>query len=317
MKRPLVRSFTCAIALIGIASALPAGAQDGRVRFYVTGVASSLVQRGLARAAPSDSEAAAFEQVPPPRIEFRPDVSQATTAPWIESNGSRFQRGIKKANYAKLPAGSAPLAAAEAFTFDVEAILNPDPADVEALGNMLQFLKAQEQPALPVLANIGVIDDRSQEIGEILNLLTRRNLLYRIVSEPDRALNLTVELGTPEFPRSAAANPDEFASRVRARLGDDNRLVRLYRTSTVIAHLTGNETRARLYLLSYGGNRRQQRGQGSIRVRVLGRYQPIGFAAFEAEPDAKLTDSENPGNTTEFSVPGFVTCATIDLRALQ
>jgi hypothetical protein len=69
--------------------------------------------------------------------------------------------------------------------------------------------------------------------------------------------------------------------------------------------------------LSYGGNRRQQRGQGSIRVRVLGRYQPIGFAAFEAEPDAKLTDSENPGNTTEFSVPGFVTCATIDLRALQ
>jgi hypothetical protein len=317
MTRGLVLSFACAIALSGLVSAVPAGAQNGRVRFYVTDIASSLVQRGLARPLPSGSDAAAFAQVPPPRIEFRPDVSQATTAPWIESNGSRFQRGIKKANYAKLPAGSAPLAAAEAFTFDVEAILDPDPADVEPLGNMLQFLKAQEQPALPVRANIGVVDDRSPEMSEILNLLTRRNLLYRVVSAPDLSLNLTLQLGTPEFPREAAADPYEFAARVRARLGDDNRLVRLYGTSTVIAHLTGDRTRSRLYLLSYGGNRRQQRGQSIIRVRVLGRYQPIGFAAFEAEPGAKLTDIENPGNATEFSVPGFVTCATVDLRALQ
>jgi hypothetical protein len=182
---------------------------------------------------------------------------------------------------------------------------------------MLQFLKAQERPALPVMANIGVVDDRSPEMGEILNLLTRRNLLYRVVATPDRALNLTVQLGTPEFPRNTAANPSEFAARVRARLGDDNRLVRLYGTSTVIAHLTGDNTRARLYLLSYGGNRRQQRGQGSLRVRVLGRYQPIGFAAFEADPGAQLTDVANPGTTPEFSVPGFVTCATVDLRALR
>jgi hypothetical protein len=317
MKRLLVLSCACAIALSGLAGAAQAVGQNGRVRFYVTGVASSLAQRGLARPVPGDSERAAFEQVPPPRIEFRPDVSQATTAPWIESNGSRFQRGLKKANYAKLPAGSALLAAAEAFTFDVEAILNPDPSDVEPLGNMLQFLKAQEQPALPLMANIGVVDDRSPEMSEILNLLTRRNLLYRVVAARDRTLNLTVRLGTPEFPREAAKDPYEFAARVRARLGDDNRLVRLYGTSTVIAHLTGDQARARLYLLSYGGNRRQQRGQGIIRVRVLGRYQPIRFAAFEADPGAQLIDVENPGNTTEFSVPGFVTCAIVDLRALR
>jgi hypothetical protein len=317
MKRLLVPSVACALAVSGIVSTLGAAAQNAPARFYVTGVASTLVQRGLARSAPTDSEAAAFEQVPPPRVEFRPDVSQATTAPWIESNGSRFQRGIKKANYAKLPEGSGVLAAAEAFTFDVQAILNPDPADLEPLGNMLQFLKAREEPALPVMANVGVVDDRSPEMGEILNLLTRRNLLYRVVSAPDPKLNLTVRLGTPEFPREAAKDPYEFAARVRARLGDDNRLVRLYGTSTVIAHLTGDATRARLYLLSYGGNRRQQRGQGSIRVRVLGRYDAIGFAAYEAEPGAKLADVEHPGNTTEFSVPGFVTCAIVDLRARQ
>ena len=74
-----------------------------------------------------------------------PNVARATNVPWIDSNGWRFQRGIQKANYAKLPAGSAPLAAAEAFTFDVDAILNPDPADVEELGKMLRFLKAQRR----------------------------------------------------------------------------------------------------------------------------------------------------------------------------
>jgi hypothetical protein len=317
MKRSLGLSFVCAIALTCITLAPPAGAQDARGRFFVTGVASSLVQRGLAKPAPSGAEVAAFEQVPPPRIEFRPDTSQATTAPWIESNGWRFQRGIKKANYAKMPSGSAPLAAAEAFTFDVEAILDPDPADVEALGNMLQFLKALEQPALPVMANIGVIDDRSPELSEILNLFTRRNLLYRVVSAPDRSLNLTVRLGTTDFPRDAAADPSQFAARVRAKLGDDNRLVRLYGTSTVVAHLTGDKARARLYLLSYGGNRRQQRAPAGIRVRLLGRYEPVGFAAFEAEPGATLTDVDHPGNTTEFSVPSFVTCATIDLRTLK
>jgi hypothetical protein len=315
MKRQLVPLLRCAIALTCAALAAPVAARDGR--FHVTRVASTLVQRGLAAAAPRGAEAAAFARVPPPRIEFRPATSQATAAPWIESNGWRFQRGIKKANYAKLPAGSAPLAAAEAFTFDIEAILNPDPADVESLGNMLQFLKALDQPALPDMANIGVVDDRSPELSEILNLLTRRNLLYRVVSAPDRSLNLNVQLGSPEFPREAAADPSEFAARVRAKLGDDNRLVRLYGTSTVVAHLTGDEARARLYLLSYGGDRRQQRGQAGIRVRLLGRYEPVGFAGFEAEPGATLTDVDHPGNTTEFSVPSFVTCATIDLRALK
>ncbi len=77
------------------------------------------------------------------------NVAQATTAPWIDSNAWRFQRGLRKVNYAKLAAGGSPLAAAEAFTFGVEAILNPDPADVEELGRMLQFLKdARARPAV-------------------------------------------------------------------------------------------------------------------------------------------------------------------------
>jgi hypothetical protein len=321
------RKHRSALLVAGVA-ALTCGALAAApepTRFYVTSAASSLVQQGVAAAAPTGAEAAAFQQVPPPGVRVVPNEAQSTTAPWIDSNGWRFQRGIQKANYAKLPAGSAPLAAAEAFAFNVHAILNPDPADVEDLGTMLRFLKAQDQPLLPAMANIGLVDDGSPMLGEVMNLLTRRNLLFRVVSAPDRALDLTVQLGTADFPKQSAVNPSDFAARVRAKLGDDKRLVRLYGTSTVVARLVGDGKQARLYLLSYGGRRggggggqpgRAQQAQG-IRVRVLGRYQPARFAAYGAAPDAKLIDVDNPGNATEFSLPPFTTCAIVDLSAAR
>jgi hypothetical protein len=314
MKRP---TSTVALAFI---AALACGARaprvEGRRPGYVTSVAASLVEQGLATRAPTGAEAAAFEEVPHPRVRSVPTVARATNVPWIDSNGWRFQRGIQKANYAKLPAGFAALAAAEAFTFNVDAILNPDPADVEELGKMLQFLKANDHPPLPAMADIGVVDDRSGVMGEVLNMLTRRNLLYRVVSSPDPALRFTVQLGTPEFPSDAAKNPVEFAARVRAKLGDDNRLVRLYGTSTVIARLTGDGKRARLYLLAFDRSRRRQTDDPqSIRVRVLGRYQPSKLAAYGAAPNASLSDVRQVGNATEFWVPSFNAIAIVDLDA--
>jgi hypothetical protein len=282
-------------------------------RVYVTDVAAPLVQRGLALAAPTGAHAAAFQTVPAPAIRNVANAAFATSDPWIESNGWRFQRGMVQAHYASLPAGSAGLAAAEAFTFSVDAILNPDPADVQELAPVLGFLKAHDQPRLPSLANIGVVDDGTPAMGEALNMLTRRNLLYRIVREPDRRLDVTVVLGTRDFPKDAAANPSEFAARVRAKLGDDKRLVRLYGSTTAIAHLTGGGGRARLYLLSYSRNRTQP----GLRVRVLGRYQPAGFAAYGAAPGATLADVRNPGKTTEFSLPMFSTIAIVDLTAMR
>ena len=120
------------------------------------------------------------------------------------------------------------------------------------------------------MVNIGVVDDASPLLDEVLNLLTRRNLLYKVVPAPDRTLDLNVQLGTPDFPAEAAANPYEFAARVRAKLGDDKRLVRLYGTSTVIARLTGDTKRARLFLLSFSSRRQQDAGAQAIRVRVSG-----------------------------------------------
>src|SRR5262249_5150714 len=108
-------------------------------RFYLTTAGSSLVEQRLAAPAPTGSEAAAVQTAPSPGVRLQANEPQATAAPWIDSNAWRFQRGLKRANYAKLPAGSAPLAAAEAFTFNVEAILNPDTADLPELGKMLRF----------------------------------------------------------------------------------------------------------------------------------------------------------------------------------
>jgi hypothetical protein len=235
-------------------------------------------------------------------------------APWIESNGWRFQRGLERANYAKLPAGAAPLAAAEAFAFGVDAVLNPDPADVKELGNVLGFLKRQTQPPWPALANIGVIDDGSPEMGEVLNMLTRRNLLYRVVTRPDRKLDFILKLRTQDFPNSAAANPSDLAARVRDKLGDDKRLVRVYGTNSAIARLTGDGKHLRLFLLSYSRNRIQQ----GVRVRLLGRFRPVNTAAYSgAAPEPKLLDVETPDTSTEFTLSMFDTIAIVELEALR
>lgn len=302
-------SVWLAVAAILVALATP-------IQIYVTGAAGDLVQQGLASAVPAD--AAAFQEVPAPGIRFQMNEAQATSAPWIDSNGWRFHRGIRKANYAKLPAGSAPLAAAEAFAFNVDAILDPDPADVQELGEMLRFLRAQERPAMPAMANIAIVDDHSEVIEEVLNMLSRRNLLYDVVSTPNRRHDLTVQLGSKDFPSDEAKNPSDFAARVRAKLGDDKRLVRVYGTSTVIAYLTGDAKHARLCLLSYARSRGrqaavQQQQQPEIRIRLLGRYRPSKFAAYGGAADASLVDVENLGKITEFTVPPFRILAVIDL----
>ena len=313
MKPAVIRLLVIVVAAQAAHAVWAGGPQTSAgLGLYAGPSAAPLVSQGILAAAPADTSS--FEVIPPPGLRNVRNEAQATVAPWVDSNGWRFERGLRRVNYTTMPAGAAPLAAAEAFAFGVEAMLNPDPADLDELGRLVTFLGARERRTMPALANIGVVDDGSPAMSEVLNMLTRRNLLYRIVPREDPSLDITMEVGTPAFPRDRLMFPSDLAARAREALGDDKRLVRIYGTTTVIARLTGDATRARLFLLSYSRNRNQP----AIRVRLLGRYQPTAVAAFGADAGAAVVDLRHPeSEATEFSLPPFNTIAIVDLDRMR
>jgi hypothetical protein len=264
---------------------------------------------GFPRVYTPDTSVEGYTKVPPPNIRMRMNEASATTVPWIDSNASRYMRGVKKAFYAKLPAGAAPLAAAEAFTYGVDAILEPAPEDTQALNSMLDFLRRVDAPRMPMLANIGIVDDGGPEMAEVLNLLSRRNLLYRVVTAPDPKLDLNIRIGSEQYPRDAVKNPNDFAARVREKLTDDKRLVRLFNTYTVIVNLTGEKDRARLHVLNYA-----RRPAKDIRVRVLGEYNQVKLQE-AADANLAAEDVVVVDRGTEFTIPQITTYAVIDLQS--
>jgi hypothetical protein len=249
-----------------------------------------------------------YEKVPAPSIQMRISEASATTVPWIDSNAWRFVRGLKKALYEKLPERTAPLAAAEAHAWGADALLEPAPGDADKLKAMLAFIEGIDAPRLPQVANIGLIDDGSEEMAEVMNLLSRRNLLYRVVTAPDPRLDINVRLGSEQYPRSAVENPNDFAARVREKLSDEKRLLRLFGTYTVLANLTSNSSRARLYLVNYA-----PRPARHVRVRVLGTYQK---ARLREAADAKqeVVDYAVAEGATEFTIPQIAIYAVVDLE---
>jgi hypothetical protein len=253
------------------------------------------------------ADLSSYEKLAQPGVEYRPDVASATRAPWVISNAWRLLRAGAKPLYYPAGKGHADLCAAEAFAYGVSALARVDSADLDSFGAMLRFLKRMDAPALATQANIGFIDDGSPEAGEVMNLFARRNLLFRIVSAPDPSLGLNIRLGTPEYPRSAATNPSEFASMIRRKLTDEKRLLRIYGSDVVIGRLTGDGSHARLHLLNYGGKPVE-----GLRVRLFGPYKNAKLSA--PGGDAAVSDLVAAGDAVEFSVPELGTYAIIDLR---
>jgi len=248
------------------------------------------------------------EKLLTPRVSARADVASATRRPWIDANGWRFTRNPAGKFYYDLPQGKAAMAIAEAFAYNADAILKIDPADLAETGAMLAFIKNLIGENYPPVADIGVIDDKSLETGEVMNLLARRNLLFNIVATPAPQFRVNIELGSREYPKAEAADPSEFAQKIRRRLGDENRSLRVYGTETVICRLTGDGARARLSLLNYSG-----REVGGLRLRLRGNYGRVEARAFglgRVEPE----DIVNDEIATEFSVPRLGIYAVIDLK---
>jgi hypothetical protein len=234
-----------------------------------------------------------------PSVVFHAEEASATRAPWVNSNGWRFLRQPEGRFYYEAPGEAARLAAAEAFTYSANAVIHTDAAGVESFGKMLAFLERVSTEDLPALANIGFIDDGSPQSGEFMNLLVRRNLLFRVVKIPNPKLDLTVKLGSARYPTSEAGNPNLLAEKVRANLTDEKRLLRLYGSEVVVGRLVGDGTRARLYLLNYGAARSPVQG---IRIRILGVYPKQDLVEYDS-PNARLLDVSTSSGATEFTVP--------------
>ena len=248
-------------------------------------------------------------KLPAPGVTIRPMQASATQAPWVDSNGWRFLRQPNGHFSYDAPGPAAALAAAEAFMYNAHAVIHTDEAGLTPLGQMLKFLTRVGDENLPPEVNIAFIDDGTAASGEFMNLLVRRNLLFKVVTSPDKKADLNVALGSPEYPKSEAANPALLAEKVRAHLTDAKRLLRVYGSEVVIGRLVGNGNRARLYLLNYSAAKYPIEG---VRIKILGAYSQPRIENYN-DPQAGLLDIAKRANAIEFTVPLLKAFAVVNL----
>ncbi len=241
---------------------------------------------------------------PAPKVNMRANVARATSSPWVDSNSWRFLRNPGGKFCIEALGRSAGLAAAEAFAYGVEAYIKTDDAGLASLAAMIKVLRG-----VPVLAgsaapvaDIGVVDDGSAQAGEMLNLLSRRNLLYRIVKSPDSGLKVNVA-------KVDGGDPSKQAYEIRQKLGDERRSLRLYGSEVVIARLTTQGGGARVHLVNYS-----QRAVNGLRVRVVGTFTKAELRGAGLS-QADLTDLVQADGGTEFTVATMNDYAVIDLAA--
>lgn len=257
--------------------------------------------------ATGDAGASGAVKLPPPRVEMRPNEASATTSPWIDANGWQILRAPGKRYYYEVQGNAAALAAAEAFAYGANAVVHTNEDGTAAFNRMLEFLRGIPEADLPVMANLAIIDDGTDETGELMNLLSRHNLLYKIVTAPDAQIDLNIRLGSQEYPKSEAEDPSFLAHKIRGQLGDEKRRLRVYGSEVVIARLVGDRDHARVHLLNYAN-----RPVVGLRVRVMGTYPHQTVKAF-AKPDMKLQDVTVADGATEFTVPEMSVYAVVDL----
>jgi len=267
---------------------------------------------GFSAVALSEADLAVRDPLLAPGIRARADRASATRSPWVDANGWRFLRHPDgQYVYEDLPAGRAALAAAEASAYGADAVLKIDPADLESLGQMMAFVAQLPANDLPDVADLAVVDDGSAPLGEVLNLLVRRNLLVRVVKAPSSDFGINVKLGTKEYPLKEAGEPSALALRIRRQLTDEQRALRIFGSEVVIGRLASDGSRARLHLLNYGG--REIEG---LRIHLRGSF-PQGAALVAGPGRVGLEESAVVDGATEFTVPRLSAYGVVDLPAVK
>lgn len=264
---------------------------------------------GFRVSALTPADLASREKVPAPGIAARADLASATRSPWVTANGWRFLRHRAGRFFYDVPRGQATLAAAEAFAYGADALMKIDPADLEAFAGLLAFLRRLPVSEAPAVADFGVVDDGSPLVGEVLNLLVRRNLLFRVGHAPFPEFPINVRLGSPGYPSREAADPSAFALKIRRELTDERRAIRVYGSEVVVCRLTADAGGARLQLLNYGG-----REIDGLRLRVRGAYAR-GVVHIPGLDRAPLEEVAATDGATEFSLARLGVYAVVDLDA--
>ena len=244
-----------------------------------------------------------------PGVAYRTNEASPTRSPWVSQNGWQYLRKPKGRFHLSAPGAASALAAAEAFLYGADAVVQTDAAGLDPLGQMLAFLSQVTPSDMPPLADIGFIDDGSAEAAEAMNLTARKNLMFRIIAKPDPKLALNVTFGSAKYPKADAANPVAFAQKIRAELSDERRSFRIYGSEVVLGRLQSDGKRLRVHLLNYAGASRPVPG---IRVRVRGHLTKHEIKAAGA-PGAGLQEFEAGREFTEFTVPEVKTYAVVDL----
>jgi hypothetical protein len=145
---------------------------------------------------------------------------------------------------------------------------------------------------------------------EVMNLLARRNLLFQVVQAPSARFPINIRIGSPEYPRTEAADPSAFAQKIRRQLTDDRRALRVYGSEVVLCRLTADAGRARLHLVNYGG--REIEGLRIDPRPLRRRRSPRRRAGRLALEDRVVAD-----DATEFTIPRISTYAVVDLRTAR
>jgi hypothetical protein len=243
-----------------------------------------------------------------PAVNYRFEQASASRVPWIDGNGWQFLRRPDGRYYYDAAGERAAIAAAEAFAWHARANVKTDDAGLPSLARMLAFLRALPDGEGQPVADIGFADDGSAVAGEVMNLLVRGNLLFRVTQAPDPKLKLNVKLGAARYPVEQARNPATMAQMIRADLRDEARSLRIYGSAVVIGRLERAGNSARVHLLNYDVNRKVN----GVRVRVAGEFKN-GQLAVADLPAGKLLDLAATAGATEFTVPELKSYAVIDL----
>lgn len=259
-------------------------------------IAALLTIHLLTGAAPPDAK-----QLELPGVNYRVETAGATAAPWVTANGWRFLRNPEAKFLSNAAGAELPLAMIEAFVWKGNVWFQVADADRAVFDQTLSFLEAIPPFTAKPRAQIGVEEDGTEQTGEVLKLLVRRNLM----AAPLPKLTSPELVVKPD--KDAAANPAHFAAGVRQQLGDEHRLLRIYGSDVLLGELEGDAKHTRVHLVNYSN-----RDVNGARIRVLGTFSGVRVAAI-GQPELVLKDVVQTEGGTEFTVPILTRYAVIDL----